>query len=257
MSSEGRWLWPVVGLFRLHSSVVAMNRCTRWWQQQAERHQLRNKRQQQFLPSLPYPIRWGSRWWVSLCHKSNYNCRHIPTFCLLQAHSPQLLQYRTDSFFIMLSKNKCRGNLPCTSMRKLATSGEFSAGLRTRHCHCPSRSCRDRATWSRLMPVTAPLSSCVATTSSAATKTNCKVLLPSKGQCRLSTSIVNKDVETTTGSTVPSMMCDPFHHSMRGTGLPPPDRHNKVTIVPSLNGPMRDTFRMAADVFPSSSKIST
>lgn len=66
-----------------------------------------------------------------------------------------------------------------------------------------------------------------------------------------------QNIERTTRMTLPSMMCDPFHHSMRGTGLPPPDRHNKVTIVPSLNGPMRDTFLIAADVFPSSSKIST
>ena len=49
----------------------------------------------------------------------------------------------------------------------------------------------------------------------------------------------------------------PFHHSMRGAGLPPPERHSSVTVVPSWNGPMSDTFLMAADVRPSSSRIST
>jgi hypothetical protein len=44
---------------------------------------------------------------------------------------------------------------------------------------------------------------------------------------------------------------------MRGTGLPPPDRHNKVTMVSSLKGPMRDTFLIAAEVLPSSNRIST
>lgn len=44
---------------------------------------------------------------------------------------------------------------------------------------------------------------------------------------------------------------------MRGTGLPPPDRHSNVTIESSLNGPMRDTFLIAAEVLPSSKRIST
>ena len=52
-------------------------------------------------------------------------------------------------------------------------------------------------------------------------------------------------------------MCDPFHHSICGTGLPPPERHRSVTTVPSLKGPMRETFLTAADVLPSSSRIST
>ena len=56
---------------------------------------------------------------------------------------------------------------------------------------------------------------------------------------------------------IPWRMWEPFHHSMRGTGLPPPDLHSKVTVVPSLNGPMRETFLMAADVRPSSRRIST
>lgn len=44
---------------------------------------------------------------------------------------------------------------------------------------------------------------------------------------------------------------------MRGTGRPPPDRQSNVIMVPSLKGPIRETFLMAADDLPSSSNIST
>ena len=150
-------------------------------------------------------------------------------------------------FFISKSIERIKSWIPWTSTLRCAIKGEERAGLWTRHCHWAARSWRVSVTWSRLIPITAPLSSRVAIISPVWPASEIKFVYKK-----------NLVLPLRWDWLIPSRLRFPaLHHSIRGTGRPPPDRHSKVTVVPSLKGPIRDTFLIAAEVLPSSSRIST